>query len=56
MRAGLAASGPRAAILRLQEYGFELQPTGATRAVTNAHVSRTACAGARLPGAPAFGS
>ena len=36
MRAGLAASGPRAgfeAVLHLQGYGFVLQPTGAANTV-----------------------
>ena len=36
-------------------YGFERQPTGAQQSCNNAHVSRTACAGA-APEAPAFRS
>ena len=52
MRAGLAASGPGAAfeaMLRLQGYGFVLQPTDTARAVTEAHVSRLQGAAPRLP-------
>ena len=58
MRAGFGCSLPRAAFelfSRLRAYGFELQPTGAARAVTNAHV-HVKLVRARLPGVPAFGS
>ena len=61
MRAGLAASGPEL-LLELfsasKRYGFVLQPTDSARAVTDAHVSLTACAGAATGpgGAPASGS